>query len=181
MQLMNLQTQIVWRKFTQFDFYVNLLQKKKSKNNYSDDDYEEEDVKPKKAAKKAPPKKAAKKAPLPPPKKSSSAKKAPPPPTPTKAGGRKKKEEPEQKVWKWWEEEKKDDGTKWKFLQHKGPLFAPLYERMPEYVNFYYEGKIILQVAKQVWRGFNLERDEFFNKLKLPEFYMSKSEFSCSF
>ena len=90
-------------------------------------------------------------------------------PTPTKAGGRKKKEEPEQKVWKWWEEEKKDDGTKWKFLQHKGPLFAPLYERMPEYVNFYYEGKIILQVAKLVWRGFNLERDEFFNKLKLPE------------
>jgi DNA topoisomerase-1 len=61
---------------------------------------------------------------------------------PTKAGGKKKKGEvAEQQVWKWWEEEKKDDGTKWKFLQHMGPLIAPLYERLPDYVNFYYEGK----------------------------------------
>ena len=46
-----------------------------------------------------------------------------------------------QPVWKWWEEEKTDDGTKWKFLQHKGPLFAPLYERLPDNVNFYYDGE----------------------------------------
>ena len=46
-----------------------------------------------------------------------------------------KKEEPE--VWKWWEEEKKDDGKKWHFLQHNGPLFAPEYERLPSKVRFY--------------------------------------------
>lgn len=40
-----------------------------------------------------------------------------------------------------WEEEKKDDGTKWKFLEHKGPVFAPLYERLPSNVKFYYDGK----------------------------------------
>lgn len=119
---------------------------KKKKKSYSDDEYdEEEDFKPKKkaAAKKAA-KKPAKKAPTPapPPAKKAAAKgnknAAPAPPV---KGGRKKKEEAEQTVWKWWEEEKMDDGTKWKFLQHKGPLVAPLYERLPEYVNFYYDGK----------------------------------------
>ncbi|XP_043473879.1 DNA topoisomerase 1 isoform X2 [Leptopilina heterotoma] len=40
-----------------------------------------------------------------------------------------------------WEEEKKDDGTKWKFLEHKGPLFAPPYEPLPSSVKFYYNGK----------------------------------------
>lgn len=40
-----------------------------------------------------------------------------------------------------WEEEKKDDGVKWRFLEHKGPLFAPLYERLPRKVKFYYDGK----------------------------------------
>lgn len=52
-----------------------------------------------------------------------------------------KKEEDQQEVWKWWEEEKKDDGTKWKFLQHRGPLFAPDYEPLPHNVKFYYDGK----------------------------------------
>ena len=37
----------------------------------------------------------------------------------------------------------KKDGTNWKFLEHKGPLFAPPYERLPKYVNFYYDGKIM--------------------------------------
>ncbi|KAK4879023.1 hypothetical protein RN001_007169 [Aquatica leii] len=54
--------------------------------------------------------------------------------------GRKKKEEEQQEVWKWWEEEKKDDGTKWTFLEHKGPVFAPAYERIPDNVKFYYNG-----------------------------------------
>lgn len=57
--------------------------------------------------------------------------------------GKVKKEEPEIVVWKWWEEEKEDDGTKWKFLQHKGPLFAPLYERLPDLINFRYDGKVV--------------------------------------
>ena len=47
------------------------------------------------------------------------------------------------KVWKWWEEtgKKKDDGTKWTFLEHKGPLFAADYEPLPDSVRFYYDGK----------------------------------------
>ncbi|XP_043260036.1 DNA topoisomerase I, mitochondrial [Colletes gigas] len=54
---------------------------------------------------------------------------------------RKKKQEEEQEVWKWWEEEKKNDGTKWTFLEHKGPVFAPAYEPLPPDVKFYYNGK----------------------------------------
>lgn len=54
---------------------------------------------------------------------------------------RKKKQEEEQEVWKWWEEEKKSDGTKWHFLEHKGPVFAPPYEPLPPTVKFYYNGK----------------------------------------
>ncbi|CAG9098371.1 unnamed protein product [Plutella xylostella] len=61
-------------------------------------------------------------------------------PSPTK---RKKKQDDEPEVWKWWEEEKKDDGTKWKFLEHKGPLFAPPYEPIPENVKFRYDGKVV--------------------------------------
>ncbi|EZA62749.1 DNA topoisomerase [Ooceraea biroi] len=53
---------------------------------------------------------------------------------------RKKKQEEEQEVWKW-EEEKKTDGTKWHFLEHKGPVFAPSYDRLPPTVKFYYNGK----------------------------------------
>lgn len=56
------------------------------------------------------------------------------------------KKEEETEVWKWWEEEgatKKDDGTKWSFLEHNGPLFAPLYEPTPSSIRFYYEGKHI--------------------------------------
>ncbi|XP_046469441.1 DNA topoisomerase I, mitochondrial isoform X2 [Neodiprion pinetum] len=54
---------------------------------------------------------------------------------------RKKKEEESQEVWKWWEEEKKNDRTKWNFLEHKGPVFAPDYEPLPQDVKFYYNGK----------------------------------------
>lgn len=54
--------------------------------------------------------------------------------------GRKKKEEDVEK-WKWWEEEKRDDGVKWTFLEHKGVVFAPDYEKLPEDVKFYYNGK----------------------------------------
>ncbi|XP_061487476.1 DNA topoisomerase 1 [Rhineura floridana] len=52
------------------------------------------------------------------------------------------KKEEEQK-WKWWEEERYPEGIKWKFLEHKGPVFAPPYEPLPENVKFYYEGKVM--------------------------------------
>ncbi|XP_068576097.1 DNA topoisomerase I, like [Cebidichthys violaceus] len=55
-------------------------------------------------------------------------------------GKKKAKKEPEEK-WKWWEEERYTDGVKWKFLEHKGPVFAPPYEPLPNQVKFYYDGK----------------------------------------
>ncbi|KAG8513411.1 DNA topoisomerase 1 [Galemys pyrenaicus] len=55
---------------------------------------------------------------------------------------KKPKKEEEQK-WKWWEEERYPEGIKWKFLEHKGPVFAPPYEPLPEGVKFYYDGKVI--------------------------------------
>ncbi|XP_045151436.1 DNA topoisomerase 1 [Echinops telfairi] len=55
---------------------------------------------------------------------------------------KKPKKEEEQK-WKWWEEERYPEGIKWKFLEHKGPVFAPPYEPLPEAVKFYYDGKVM--------------------------------------
>ncbi|KAI0233389.1 DNA topoisomerase 1 [Lamellibrachia satsuma] len=55
---------------------------------------------------------------------------------------KKEKQEAEEKEkWRWWEEDRKDDGTKWKFLEHSGPMFAPPYEPLPDDVKFYYDGK----------------------------------------
>ncbi|XP_008058765.1 DNA topoisomerase 1 isoform X2 [Carlito syrichta] len=42
-----------------------------------------------------------------------------------------------------WEEERYPEGIKWKFLEHKGPVFAPPYEPLPESVKFYYDGKVM--------------------------------------
>ncbi|XP_069073953.1 DNA topoisomerase I, mitochondrial-like isoform X2 [Pleurodeles waltl] len=53
----------------------------------------------------------------------------------------KKKEEEEKLQWRWWEEQKYEDGVKWMFLEHKGPVFAPPYEPLPDTVKFYYDGK----------------------------------------
>ncbi|XP_017115032.1 DNA topoisomerase 1 isoform X1 [Drosophila elegans] len=58
--------------------------------------------------------------------------------SPTK---RQKIKEEEEEVWRWWEEEKRADGVKWTTLEHKGPVFAPPYERVPRNVRFYYDGK----------------------------------------
>ncbi|KAH8355473.1 hypothetical protein KR084_011283, partial [Drosophila pseudotakahashii] len=58
--------------------------------------------------------------------------------SPTK---RQKVKEEEEEVWRWWEEEKRADGVKWSTLEHKGPVFAPPYERVPRNVRFYYDGK----------------------------------------
>ena len=59
--------------------------------------------------------------------------------SPRKKGGKKEGEKAE--VWKWWEEEKPDDGVKWSYLEHKGPVFAPEYEPMPKDVKLFYDGK----------------------------------------
>ena len=50
----------------------------------------------------------------------------------------KKEEAP---VWKWWEEEPLPEGVKWRTLEHKGVLFQPPYEPLPDHVKFYYDGK----------------------------------------
>jgi len=65
--------------------------------------------------------------------------------SPSKKMTKKEKElEAEKQVWKWWEEENAlPDGVKWRFLEHKGPMFAPDYEPLPEYVRFWYDGKTL--------------------------------------
>ncbi|XP_046867297.1 DNA topoisomerase 1 isoform X2 [Drosophila willistoni] len=60
--------------------------------------------------------------------------------SPTKRARKDKKDE-EEEVWRWWEEEKREDGVKWSTLEHKGPVFAPPYERVPRNVRFFYDGK----------------------------------------
>uniref|UniRef100_W5M2K4 DNA topoisomerase I n=1 Tax=Lepisosteus oculatus TaxID=7918 RepID=W5M2K4_LEPOC len=55
----------------------------------------------------------------------------------------KKKEEEELQRWRWWEEEKYEDGIKWKFLEHRGPWFPAEYQRLPDNVKFYYDGKLV--------------------------------------
>ncbi|CAL8070002.1 unnamed protein product [Orchesella dallaii] len=62
--------------------------------------------------------------------------------TPTSSPRKKVKKEEEQEVWKWWEEAPRDDGVKWNFLQHKGPVFAPPYEKLPKSIQFRYNGKV---------------------------------------
>ena len=83
-------------------------------------------------------------------------------PTKQPTGKRKKKEEEEQDIWRWylyhslsfthhhlslslfrWEEEQYTDGRKWTTLEHKGPLFPPGYESLPQHVKFFYNGVIV--------------------------------------
>uniref|UniRef100_H2Y8H3 DNA topoisomerase I DNA binding eukaryotic-type domain-containing protein n=1 Tax=Ciona savignyi TaxID=51511 RepID=H2Y8H3_CIOSA len=94
--------------------------------------------------------------------------------SPTK-GKKVKKEEPEDK-WKWWEEKDnaKDSGVKWKFLEHKGPVFAPPYEPLPKTVQFKYDGKPM---------KLSLEAEEvmtFYAKM-LDHEYTSKNDFNKNF
>ncbi|XP_075992528.1 DNA topoisomerase 1 isoform X2 [Anticarsia gemmatalis] len=112
---------------------IPLLQRKKSKKKvkkeptYDDDDDDEEEEKPKKKKSKV--------------EKSKPTKVKSEPDDNVSPTKRKKKTEEDQEVWKWWEEEKKDDGTKWTYLEHKGPVFAPPYEPLPNNVRFFYDGK----------------------------------------
>ncbi|KAK9888579.1 hypothetical protein WA026_000818 [Henosepilachna vigintioctopunctata] len=88
--------------------------------------------------------------------------------------GRKKKEEDQPEVWKWWEEEKKDDGTKWHFLEHKGPVFAPPYECLPSNVKFFYDGEEIkLSESAEEIAGFYAKM--------LDHDYTSKETFNNNF
>lgn len=66
-----------------------------------------------------------------------------------------KQEEPQEHIWKWWEEEALEEGTKWRTLEHKGPMLAPEYERLPKHVKFFYDGKPMeLQEAAEEVAGF---------------------------
>ena len=40
-----------------------------------------------------------------------------------------------------WEEERATDGSKWRFLEHKGPVFALPYEPLPLHVRFFCDGE----------------------------------------
>jgi len=123
--------------------------KPKTEDNYSEDEFKPEK---KKIKKKSPQKKSGK------PKKKtlnsdeptdekSNKKKVEMSDEPTEKKQTKKEiqaEEEEKMVWKWWEEEEKlPEGIKWKFLEHKGPVFAPLYARLPKHVRFLYNGKTV--------------------------------------
>ncbi|XP_055737715.1 DNA topoisomerase I, mitochondrial isoform X1 [Salvelinus fontinalis] len=58
----------------------------------------------------------------------------------SKKGGKK---EGEDSTWKWWEEGNSNNGIKWTTLEHKGPLFPPEYEPLPNNVSFFYNGNPI--------------------------------------
>lgn len=50
-----------------------------------------------------------------------------------------------------WEEERATDGSKWRFLEHKGPVMAAPYEPLPSKVRFFYDGNINTQVLLFLW------------------------------
>lgn len=67
----------------------------------------------------------------------------------------KKKPKEEEEVWKWWEEEPHPEGIKWVTLEHNGPYFPPLYERLPKDVKFHYDGKhLVLSDEAEEVAGF---------------------------
>ncbi|EEC15652.1 DNA topoisomerase I, putative, partial [Ixodes scapularis] len=119
---------------------VKSEEKPKKRKADNESDYED-DIKP---AKKSMPKKA----------KLTEVKTESEPTASKKKKGRAKKEE-EVEVWKWWEEEKHDDGKKWRTLEHKGPVFAPPYEPLPDNVRFFYDNKVVkLSPAAEEVAGF---------------------------
>uniref|UniRef100_A0A8C1QWK7 DNA topoisomerase I n=1 Tax=Cyprinus carpio TaxID=7962 RepID=A0A8C1QWK7_CYPCA len=65
-------------------------------------------------------------------------------------GGKKKAKNEPQEKWKWWEEEKYTDGSKWRFLEHKGPVFPPPYEPLPDRIRFYYDVNLPVKSAVPV-------------------------------
>ncbi|PSN50634.1 hypothetical protein C0J52_15141, partial [Blattella germanica] len=65
-----------------------------------------------------------------------------------------------------WEEEKKDDGTKWNFLEHKGPVFAPLYEPLPRDIKFFYDA-LFTTVSPYDAISCNVKSDSIWSAFKL--------------
>lgn len=120
------------------DFKKN--KKKKKSKDYSDDDYEDDYKETKKKKSKSDKKDKGKKGD----KDSKSKKEVKKEVTssPEKSPKKKvKKEEDEEHIWKWWEEDRPGEGIKWQTLEHKGPVFPPLYEPLPKNVKFYYDKK----------------------------------------
>ncbi|XP_078508283.1 DNA topoisomerase 1 [Lissotriton helveticus] len=89
-------------------------------------------------------------------------------------GKKKKPKKEEEEKWKWWEEERHPEGIKWKFLEHKGPVFAPPYEPLPDHVKFYYDGKEMKLSPKAE------EVATFFAKM-LDHEYTTKDDFMKNF
>ncbi|XP_075067721.1 DNA topoisomerase I, mitochondrial isoform X2 [Mixophyes fleayi] len=84
------------------------------------------------------------------------------------------KEKEEESKWKWWEEDNYENGVKWKFLEHRGPYFAPPYETLPENVRFLYDGQPMkLSLAAE-------EVATFYGKM-LDHEYTSKEAFQKNF
>ncbi|CAG0882564.1 unnamed protein product [Darwinula stevensoni] len=50
-------------------------------------------------------------------------------------------DESEEDESEWEDDEEEKRRNKWTVMEHKGPIFAPEYERLPENIRFYYEGK----------------------------------------
>ena len=44
---------------------------------------------------------------------------------------------------RWEEGEQRGEGVKWKTLEHRGPVFAEAYQRVPSDVKFYYDGRAV--------------------------------------
>ncbi|XP_075067723.1 DNA topoisomerase I, mitochondrial isoform X4 [Mixophyes fleayi] len=73
-----------------------------------------------------------------------------------------------------WEEDNYENGVKWKFLEHRGPYFAPPYETLPENVRFLYDGQPMkLSLAAE-------EVATFYGKM-LDHEYTSKEAFQKNF
>ncbi|KAJ8303442.1 hypothetical protein KUTeg_019838 [Tegillarca granosa] len=88
-------------------------------------------------------------------------------------GKKKKKKEGEEgqpEVWRWWEEESREDGVKWNFLEHKGPIFAPDYEPLPDHVMTQAEKEKITDLKKcrfnEINDYFKLKSEERKNRSK---------------
>ncbi|CAB1341134.1 unnamed protein product, partial [Coregonus sp. 'balchen'] len=76
--------------------------------------------------------------------------------------------------WKWWEEGNINNGNKWTTLEHKGPLFPPEYEPLPNSVSFFYNGNPVkLSLAAE-------EVATFYAKM-LDHEYTTKSSFQENF
>lgn len=92
----------------------------------------------------------------------------------TTTTGRRKKKEEEEDVWRWWEEEQYTDGRKWTTLEHKGPLFPPPYESLPNHVKFFYNG-VEVKLCE------NAEEIMTFYARMLDHDYTSKEVFNTNF